>query len=966
MAKVHPPLTSFNRGEVSPLALARVDVDRLRLSAECQVNWLPHVLGPMMIRPGTAYVGSTKSDAAARIIPFIFSNTDKRLLEFTDSLLRIWSSDSLVTRASVTATVTNGTFASGVGWTLANTSGCTADINSTVSGALYLAAISRGGVTSCLRSVAITETSTAHAFRVVVTRGPVTFMIGTTSGGTELLGRTVLNTGTHSLVVTPGAATVYVKFENTNRRACIVDSITVESSGTLELTIPYVAADLSKIRYAQSGDVVWLACDGYQQRRIERRNNDSWSIILYESDSGPFTVIDTNSVTLTPSVYEGNGTLTASKPMFTSADVGKLFRIFHGGQTKKATLGAVDAVTESLRVTGAGTADRNFSWVLAGTWVGTIALERSTESADVNFKEFDTDTANGANGVNDTADHDNIVSWYRARFKTYTSGNVQVSFSDVSLRQGPSTPKGAVLTGGTAGICRVTAYTSATVVDMEVLSPFSEIISSDNWEPGDWNATDGYPSAVTLFDGRLWWAGRDRVWGSESDNFTGFDIFREGDSAGISRSVGTGPIDNINWILPLTRLILGREGSECSVRSSAFDEPLTPTNFTLKDCSTLGSKALPALRIDTRGIFVEKSGRRVYELAYNVEIQDYRPLDLTRLNPKIGVDGFVDIALQRQPDTVIHLVTGLGQVAVLVRDAGIDDVTAWWRFQTDGFVENVAVLPGTLEDQVYYVVKHTINGSTKRYIEKMARRDEAVGGTSCKIMDCHLVVSQASSTTVTGLSHLEGKTVVVWGNSKDLGSYTVSSASITLSEAVTSCIVGLGGSSTSVANSSPANTMTVSGYNGVPGTVFADDRYVGTIAPSAGTLTLPNGLLAYNVIAYFGLAAPFMSAKLAYGAQMGTALSQTKKIDHLGLILLDTHYQGITQGQSHNGTMDPLRAIRKHEAVASDTVYAQYDDVMAPVPGRWDTDGRLCLLAQSPRPACVMAAVIGMDTKELG
>jgi hypothetical protein len=37
----------------------------------------------------------------------------------------------------------------------------------------------------------------------------------------------------------------------------------------------------------------------------------------------------------------------------------------------------------------------------------------------------------------------------------------------------------------------------------------------------------------------------------------------------------------------------------------------------------------------------------------------------------------------------------------------------------------------------------------------------------------------------------------------------------------------------------------------------------------------------------------FQSAKLAYAAALGTALNQKKRIDHIGLVLTDTHYQGL-------------------------------------------------------------------------
>jgi len=95
-------ILAFNRGMVSKLALARVDLKRTALSGEIQTNWMPRVLGSMMLRPGTNYVGSTLSDAAAKFIKFLFSTSDKALIELTDEALRIWIDDALLARAGNT------------------------------------------------------------------------------------------------------------------------------------------------------------------------------------------------------------------------------------------------------------------------------------------------------------------------------------------------------------------------------------------------------------------------------------------------------------------------------------------------------------------------------------------------------------------------------------------------------------------------------------------------------------------------------------------------------------------------------------------------------------------------------------------------------------------------------------------------------------------------------------------------
>lgn len=883
MPKGNVALYAFNRGSVSSLALARIDVDRLRLSAETQINWLPRVIGPMMLRPGLAYAATTRSNLAARILPFIYSNSDIALLEFTDASLRVLISDTPITRPSVSTTVAN--FSSGGSWTTSTSGGGTA---STAGSVLTLNLSSLGGTATATQTVTLGSGASGieHALRITVTRGPVKFRVGTTSGADDLFATTTLDDGEHSLAFTP-STTFYIQFEGATTTDKIVASITLEAAGVMTLTSPYVAADLAKIRTDQSADVVFIACQGYRQRKIERRSTRSWSVVSYKADDGPFTSSYSDStITITPSATTGNVTLTASKSLFKSTNVGSLYRLFHSGQSVTAALSAADTYSNPIRVTGVGAA-RSFTETITGTWSGTLTLQRSFDGPDSGYSDFATYTTNlAATAFADGLS--NSIVWYRVGFKAgaYTSGTATVSL--------------AFSGGGDSGVCRLTAYSSGTSASAEVLSTFSNTTATRDWKEGAWSDRRGFPSAVALHEGRLWWAGNDRFWGSVSDAYTSFDIDTEGDSGPIDRTIGQGPIARVNWLTSVTRLLAGADRSIISARSSSFDEPLTPTNFNLKESSTQGAYIMPAVKVDSRALFVQASNRRVYDVMFDVAIADYKTRDLTRLNDEIGVPGFVDIAVQRQPDTMVHLVRADGTVACLLYDVE-DQVEAWWEIETDGLVEAVAVLPGTLEDSVYYVVKRTINGSTVRYIEKFARIDQCQGGTLSRCADSHVVYEGSAATAITGLSHLEGETVVVWADGVDVGTHTVASGQITLDTAATSVCVGL----------------------------------------------------AYE--------ATYKSAKLAYAAAGGTALNQPKRVTQLGLVLGPTHYQGLQYGVDEDH-LDDLPLIESATATPADTVWDAYDEDQFTINGNHDTDTRLILKAAAPRPVTVMAAVVDIQT----
>src|SRR3546814_17487340 len=120
----------------------------------------------------------------------------------------------------------------------------------------------------------------------------------------------------------------------------------------------------------------------------------------------------------------------------------------------------------------------------------------------------------------------------------------------------------------------------------------------------------------TVEEVRLGQAGREKGIGSVYDAFDSVDDTIEGNSGPISRTIGSGPIDFINWLLPLQRLLIGTEGAEISARSSSLDEQLTPTNFGLKTTSTYGSAAVAAVAGDDHGLYVPQGGSGILELTY--------------------------------------------------------------------------------------------------------------------------------------------------------------------------------------------------------------------------------------------------------------------------------------------------------------------------------------------------------------
>ena len=878
--ETRPVLLSFNRGLVSPLATARVDLKRMALSAETFFNWMPRVLGAMRLRPGTRYLQSTKDDAASKDIPFVFSTTDTAIVELTDSAMRVVVSDAVITRPSVSTAVANGTFDTDVtGWTDSDESGGT---SAWATGG-YLSLLGNG-TNAAIRDQEVTvaggDQNVEHGLAIHVVRGTATLRLGSSSGGEQYLTATTLRQGRHSISLTP-TSNFWIRISASDTTAVLISSIAVEAAGAMTLTTPWAAANLQMVRHEQSGDVIFCACEAHRQQRIERQAARSWSIVDYIAEDGPFRSQNTGATTMAVAALTGSTTLTASRPYFRSTNVGSLFRLASAGQTVTAAVTGENSFTDPIRVTGIDNG-RVFSIVITGTWTATVTLQRSVgEPGD--WTDVTTYTANQSTSYDDTLD--NQIIYYRLGVKTggFTSGTANLELSYAA--------------GSIEGIGIVTAYSSTTQVSIDVLQAFGSTSATSEWWEGLWSDRRGWPSAVALYDGRLWWAGKDAIRGSVSDSFDSFDDGVEGDSGPIARSIGSGPVDTINWILPLSLLIVGTQGAELVAKSSSLDEPLTPTAFSLKAASTQGSSDMAAVKVDASGVYVQRNGSRAYELTLDGGTYNYISNDLSAVYPEVGASGFVRIAVQRQPDTRIHFIRGDGTAAILVFDR-LEKVTCWVEYETEGLVEDVVVLPGTTEDNVYYVVNRTINGSTKRYREKWALDSETLGAATTVLTDSTHTWTGASSTTVTGLSHLEGETVVVWANTKDLGEYTVTGGQITISEAATTAYVGL------------------------PYT------------------------------------ADFESTRFAEASEV--PLGQRQQIHGVSLLLANTHAQGIQMGQDFNHLDDLPQIDNEGAQVDQNSIWSSYVADAHPINGTWSNDARLCLRAQSPRACTVLAAIVSV------
>lgn len=456
--------------------------------------------------------------------------------------------------------------------------------------------------------------------------------------------------------------------------------------------------------------------------------------------------------------------------------------------------------------------------------------------------------------------------------------------------------------GSIVGYALVTGYSSSTSVSAIMLKPCGSNTATTDWSEGLWSDYRGWPSVPIFHEGRLWSLGSDKVVASVTDAYDDYDETLEGDNAPINRSIGSGPVDRIAWAKSLNRLAIGGESAEHFVQSSSLDEVISYSNFNLRTPSTQGSSRIDAVKVDNSVVYAQASGERLFQTSYDSSTLQYQSEEITAFCPEVGYGGLVRLAVQRQPDTRVHALKADGTVSVFVYSK-FQDINCWVKVETpgaSGFVEDVFILPGTTEDAVYYCVKRTVNGSTVRYLEKWALERECIGGTLNKLADSFVSYTGAPTTTVTA-DHLAGEDVIVW----------------------------------------------------------ADGAYIGEITLNgSGVGTLPAA--ASNYVAGLGYEARFKSAKLAWGAALGSALTQIKRVGHVSFMMANVHATGLQYGPSFT-ELDDLPGTEDGAVVDPDHIWSTYDYENVEFPGGFETDPRICLKAVAPKPCTMLGICVTLE-----
>jgi hypothetical protein len=339
------------------------------------------------------------------------------------------------------------------------------------------------------------------------------------------------------------------------------------------------------------------------------------------------------------------------------------------------------------------------------------------------------------------------------------------------------------------GIVKITAYASGTAVSGTIKQELSSTTAApaNAWSlhAPAWSASRGYPRTGTLYEQRLIVGGSptfpQTIWGSATAAYLDFTMGVNDDDA-FAFVIASDQINPIQYLASSRALVAFTSGGEFTV-AGGLEKPIAPTNVQVRQRSNYGCSRVRPVRIRDAEIFIQRAGAKVRSFAYNVTTDDWTAPDIAVMAEHLTTAGIVDVCWQQEPTSIIWMARADGVLISVTYDKDQDVVG--WAAHTGfaGFVESLASIPAAASDELWMVVRRTINGSTRRYVEKF--------NPAMLVDSGRTTVAGSPATVWTGLDHLEGMAVDVVGDAAYTGRFTVTGGQITTGTAITTATIGL-------------------------------------------------------------------------------------------------------------------------------------------------------------------------------
>jgi hypothetical protein len=512
-----------------------------------------------------------------------------------------------------------------------------------------------------------------------------------------------------------------------------------------EIGTPYSGFAIFEADFAQGADSMFLVRQNITPRRLRRFGDTRWTLDEVPFAPAPFDEVGHSQATeITLGALTGATTATAAAAAFLASDVGRT--ITHAGG-----IALITGYTSTTVVDVTVTSDFESVTLPASEWVLTGSPQTSCTPTDEEPVGLVTQLTLAAAG------------WRATDVGKYVQLN--------------------------GGMLRITNFVSTTVVDARIESVLSATVAAEAnaWtiEGSVWNAIDGYPRTVSLHQQRLVLAGSPKypqtVWGSRSGLY--FD-FTKGvlDDDSYSFTLGSDEINPIEHLSSNRDLMALTFGGEWTI-TGGIEKPITPTNVRAQPQAKAGAANVRPEQVDDDLYYVQRGVSALRTLGFAIELGGYQSGEASTLFEHLARGGVEAISYAQSPERVLWVLKDDGTLLPVTISREQNVRAGALCTIAGGVVESIATIPEDGEDRTYLVVRRTIDGATKRYVERLD------WNTYC---DSAITADLApAAATVTGLDHLEGLSVVAVADGIDVGDFMVSGGEIELPRTASQVVVGL-------------------------------------------------------------------------------------------------------------------------------------------------------------------------------
>lgn len=365
---------------------------------------------------------------------------------------------------------------------------------------------------------------------------------------------------------------------------------------------------------------------------------------------------------------------------------------------------------------------------------------------------------------------------------------------------------------------KITAFTDSTHVTATIMGANASAgTATVSWRLGLYSNTTGWPRTITFHQNRITFGGNeaypDRYDMSIKGGYSGTDLYFQpsnaagtvGDADAISDTLGSGQVNNINWMASDTSgLLIGTSKQEWIVTSNTTNPNLTPSNRKADPLSGKGGAYIQPVFADYGAMFVQNARRKLHDVVYALEQDKTKPRDLTVAAEHMTRTQVLGLAYQAEP---INVVWGYRGDGLLIGQTYYPDenVFGFHRHPIGGYsdagktsgaiVESIGVIPSAdgSRDELWMIVNRYINGATARYIEYMTRYyEDDMAQADAFHVDSGLTYEGTATATVSGLWHLEGQTIKAMVDGRSHPDLTVANGKVTLANGRTGEKIHLG------------------------------------------------------------------------------------------------------------------------------------------------------------------------------